>query len=233
MLPVSAWPPGPPGASLSPFGRPREIWVNKHPHGFVIPKGAWVVRTTSNSVVMFSPREDPWVGVPSTPGTGLLPGQPPPPGHPPSGPPSGSTVYRVNAQVWKGGPPPTAAPAAKAPATAPKTSAPPTATAAKSSSPSSSSPTSGPGCPPPIKRFQKHDVVLEEWRAWQRQVGRTPPPIRPTPGRRPPNWFGWRFVCAPGATLVQPFSAGTVLADGQNVVIAGAGCATITQAFSV
>lgn len=231
MLPVSAWPPGPPGASLSPFGAPREIWVNKHPRGFVIPKGAWVVRTTSNSVVMFSPREDPWDGVQSTPGTGLLPGQPPPPGHPPSPPPStGAAVYRVKAQVWKGGPPPSTASPATGAATAPRSSETTTASGASAPSPTSSGPTTCPGKP---WRFQKHDTVLEEWRAWQRQVGRTPPPIRPTPGRRPPNWFGWRFVGAPGATLIQPYSAGTVLADGQNVVITGGGCATITQAFSV
>lgn len=181
MLPVSAWPPGPPGASLSPFGRPRQINLCKHPHGFVIPKGAWIVTTTSNTVVMFFPRKDPWTGIGQTPGTGLLPGQPMPPPHPPQAPPP---------------------------------------------------------CPPPPcgnqpRRFQKHNTVLEEWRAWQRAIGRTPPPIRPTPGRRPPNWFGWRFVGAPSSTLVQPFSAGTVLADGQNVVIRGGGCAMITQAFSV
>lgn len=176
MLPVSSWPPGPPGASLSPFGRPRQIWLNNHPNGFVIPKGAWVVTTTSNSVVMFSPSEDPWIGVSQTPGAGYLPGQIPPPRNPPQ------------------------------------------------------------ACPPPScgpKRFRKHDTVLEEWRAWQRAIGRTPPPIRPTPGRRPPNWFGWRFVGAPSSTVVPSFSGGTVLADGQNVVITGGGCATITQAFSV
>lgn len=231
MLPVSAWPPGPPGASLSPFGKPREIWVK--PHGFVIPKGAWVVRTTANSVVMFSPRHDPWDGVTRTPGTELLPGQPLPPPHPPGAAPALPTAYLMKAQVWRGGPPPSPAPAVSPSATAPRRSATdPTATAATASSPRWNEPTVWP-CPPRRKRFQKHDTVLEEWRAWQRQIGRTPPPIRPTPGRRPPNWFGWRFVCAPSATLVQPFSAGTVLADGQNVVIAGGGCATITQAFSV
>lgn len=179
MLPVSAWPPGPPGASLSPFGRPRTVDVGRHPRGFVIPKGAWVVQTGGNRVVMFQPREDPWNGVNRTPGTELLPAAIMPPPHPP----------------------------AKCP--------PP------------------PGCKPQPRRWQKHDVVLEEWRAWQRQVGRTPPPIRPTPGRRPPNWFGWKYVCAPSVTLVQPGSGGLVVADGQNVVIAGGGCATITQAYSV
>jgi hypothetical protein len=166
MLPVSSWPPGPPGASLSPFGNPRHVCVGSC--GFVIPTGAWIVNTTSNSVVMFFPKKDPWVGVSQTPGTGKIP---------PSGPPP-------------------------------------------------------PSCKPP--RFQKHDVVLEEWRAWQRKTGRTDPPIRPLAGRRPPNWFGWTFdPSAPRTTLVQPYSGGTVLADGQNVVISGGGWATITQAYSV
>ena len=178
MLPVSAWPPGPPGDSLSPFGKPREIRVGQHPHGFVIPKGAWVVRTTSNRVIMFAPPVQ--TSNPArSPGTGLLPGSiPPPPNRPPPCPP--------------------------------------------------------PPCPPPQpKQFMRYNDYVEAWRAWQRRVGRTDPPIRPLPGRRPPNWFGWRFVRAPGATIVQPNSAGTVLADGQNVVIAGGGCATIIQAFSV
>lgn len=210
MLPVSAWPPGPPGASLSPFGKPRQIAVFKHPHGFVIPKGAWIVTTTANSVVMFSPKGDPWVGVNQTPGTGFLPGQIPPPPHPPSPP------------CKAGRRPSTASPATTAGGARP-TSSPTTATVAAPSSKS---------CQPP-RRFQKHNTVLEAWRAWQRQIGRTPPPVRPTPGRRPPNWFGWKLVCAPGATLVHPYSAGLVVADGQNVVIGGGGCATITQAYSV
>lgn len=173
MLPVSAWPPGPPGASLSPFGKPRRICLNNHPRGYVIPKGAWIVATTSNTVVMFTPKVDPWDWVSRTPGTGYLPGQIPPARCPPR------------------------------------------------------------PCPPKPPRFQKHDVVLEEWRAWQRKTGDTNPPIRPTPGRRPPNWFGWRFTSAPRHTLVPFFSGGTVLADGQNVVLTGGGFATITQAFSV
>jgi hypothetical protein len=35
-----------------------------------------------------------------------------------------------------------------------------------------------------------HDQALEAWRAWQRRIGRTDPPIRPIPGLRPPNFFG-------------------------------------------
>jgi hypothetical protein len=72
MLPVSAWPPGPPGASLSPFGQPRQICVGSI--GFVIPKGAWIVNTTSNQVVMYYP---PVVNFnpARVPGTGVLPGQ--------------------------------------------------------------------------------------------------------------------------------------------------------------
>jgi hypothetical protein len=163
MLPVSAWPPGPPGASLSPFGTPRQINVGCHVHGYVIPKGAWIVRTGSNRVVMFTPTYDPWLNIPRTPGTGYLPGQTPP--QPPSC-----------------------------------------------------------GCPPkPPRSFPKFNTVVEAYRA----AGKIGPP----PGRRPPNWFGWRHdPCAPGATLVQSNSAGLVLADGQNVVIGGSGFAQITQA---
>lgn len=76
MLPVFAWPPSSPGASLSPFGRTRRVCVSQC--GCVIPPGAWIVGTTSNSVVMFFPQKDPWVGVNTTPGTGLVPGQSPP-----------------------------------------------------------------------------------------------------------------------------------------------------------
>lgn len=154
MLPVSAWPPGPPGASLSPFGKPRQICVGCN--GFVIPKGAWVVQTGSNRVVMFFPPVVPYNPA-RTPGTGLLPGS-----IPPARPPC--------------------------------------------------------GCPPEPgpPRFRKFNDT----------------PLRP-PGRRPPNWFGWRLVCAPSSTLVPSCSAGLVVADGQNVVIAGGGFATITQAYSV
>jgi hypothetical protein len=153
MLPVSAWPPGPPGASLSPFGQPRQVKVCGN--GFVIPKGAWIVATGSNRVVMFYP---PVVNVnpARTPGTGLLPGT-----IPPTPPPCGCQ----------------------------------------------------PG-PPPFRKF--NDTI----------------PIRP-PGRRPPNWFGWKFVPAPSSTLVPSGASGLVIADGQNVVITGSGCATITQAYSV
>lgn len=158
MLPVSAWPPGPPGASLSPFGQPRQINVGQFSHGFVIPKGAWIVSTSSNQVVMYFPPV-----VPSnparSPGTGLLPGSTP------------------------------------------------------------ASPTCG--CQPP-----------NVWRPQFQKFNDTP--LQP-PGRRPPNWFGWRFVPAPFSTLVPPgCTAGQlVVADGQNVVITGGGFAQITQAYSV
>ena len=78
-----------------------------------------------------------------------------------------------------------------------------------------------------------HDQALEAWRAWQRKTGNTNPPIRPLPGRVPPNFFGWKPVNAPSTTLVPPGPGGTVLADGQNVVITGSGFANITQAYSV
>lgn len=164
MLPVSAWPPGPPGASLSPFGKPRNIDLSRRCKGYVLPKGAWIVQTGHNKVVMFRPswRRDLYNQPTRQMGTGFLPGSPPPPG------PTRPT----------------------------------------------------------------HDQSLEAWRAWQRKTGRTGS-IWPQPGRVPPNFAGWRHVKAPHVTLVHPCSGGTVLADGQNVVIVGEGCANITQAFSV
>ena len=173
MLPVSAWPPGPPGAALSPFGRPRQISLDCHPHGYILPKGAWVVRTSSNSVIMRVWDEPPF-NPPRTPGTGLLPGQPAPPPSPPA--------------------------------------------------------------PPRRPAFIRYNDYVEAWRAWQRRVGRTDPPIRPLAGHRPPNWFGWiprNVPCREILTLVRSNSAGTVLADGENVLIVGSGGATVIQAFSV
>src|SRR5580704_831939 len=172
MLPVSALPPGPPGASLSPFGMPRQVKVGSN--GFVIPKGAWIVATGANRVVMYYPpvvNSNPA----RTPGTGMLSQPTPPPSQ-------------------CGCPPPCS-----------------------------------PG-PPPFRRF---DDVLEGFRAWQRKTGDAGPPIYPFAGRRPPNWFGWRLVPAPSSTLVPSGASGLVIADGQNVVITGSGCATITQAYSV
>jgi hypothetical protein len=88
--------------------------------------------------------------------------------------------------------------------------------------------------PPVPERFMKANDYLEAWRAWQRRTGRTDPPIRPLPGRRPPNFFGWRWDRrAPATILIPSASGGTVHADGQNVVIAGVGFANITQAYSV
>ena len=174
MLPVSAWPPGAPGASLSPFGKPREVCVSSN--GFVIPKGAWIVQCSSNRVVMFFPPVT-FSNPARTPGTGLLPGSIPP--------------------------------------------------------------ISPCGCPPPCPpkdrgpRFRKFNDTVEAFRAWQRRTGNTDPPLRQFAGRRPPNWFGWRFVSAPSSTLIPSGGAGLVVADGQNVVITGGGFATITQAYSV
>jgi hypothetical protein len=225
MLPVSAWPPGPPGASLSPFGKPRQIRVCDHPHGFVIPKGAWIVRTGSNFVVMFTPRGEPWDFVSRTPGTGYLPGQipprrrQPPPCPPPPCPPARNSFWTGPGQVTfnEAGTAAVQMSLSKAPPCPPPV------------------PPNPPPCPPAVRpRFQKHNTVLEEWRAWQRATDNTDPPIRPLPGRRPPNWFGWRFdPRAPRSTLIQPGSSGLVIADGQNVVIGGSGFAQITQAYSV
>lgn len=164
MLPVQAWPPGPPGASLSPFGKPRQINVGCCPNGFVIPRGAWIVATGSNQVVMFFPpvvNSNPA----RTPGTGILPG----------------TV------------PPTKC-----------------------------------GCPPnPQPQWAKFNDRVD----WFRSQGRS----GPRPGTQPPNFFGWKYVCAPCSTLVPSgcLTGQLVLADGQNVVITGSGFATITQAYSV
>ena len=158
MLPVQAWPPGPPGASLSPFGQPCQVNVGGSINGFVIPKGAWIVSTGANQVVMFFPPVERFPAQ-RTLGTGLLPGSIPPNSPPP--------------------------------------------------------------CPPP-----------NVWRPQFQKFNDTPPQ---PPGRRPPNWFGWQFVCAPFSTLVPSgCTAGQlVIADGQNVVITGSGFATITQAYSV
>lgn len=165
MLPVQAWPPGPPGASLSPFGKPHRVNVSRACNGYIIPKGAWVVHTEANQVMMFVPSW--WMALQNQPqkqmGTGFLPG---------SAPPAGRTRLT-------------------------------------------------------------HDQHLERWRAWQRATGINWGPIQPTPGEVPPNFAGWSYVRAPGRVLVQANSAGLVVADGENVVITGGGCATIIQAFSV
>lgn len=93
MLPVFSWPPGVPGASLSPFSKARRVCVGSC--GCIIPPGAWVVSTTSNSVVMFFPQTDPWVGVQQTPGTGLVPGTSPPP------PPCPPMSYNDQVAAWR------------------------------------------------------------------------------------------------------------------------------------
>jgi hypothetical protein len=178
MLPVQAWPPGPPGASLSPFGKPRQVKVGCN--GFVIPTGAWIVATGSNRVVMFYPPVERFPAQ-RTLGTGLLPG---------SIPPQRTTACGCQ-------PPPCP----------PKPCGPPT--------------------------FHKFNDTVEAFRAWQRETGNTDPPLRPLAGRRPPNWFGWKFVPAPSSTLIPAGASGLVIADGQNVVITGSGCATLTRAYSV
>lgn len=193
MLPVSAWPPGPPGSQLSPFGRPRVVDLAFHPDGYVLPKGAWVVQTGANRVIMFRPEVEHF-NPPRVPGTGLLPGQGRPPPPRPCPPVSPAPPQNRNLpQKFFG-----------FPGVSRETGSRPT-----------------------------HDQFLEGWRAWQRRTGRTDPPIRPLPGRVPPNFFGWRRVCAPGTVVVPSNAGGTVLADGQNVIIAGCGFASVTQAFSV
>jgi hypothetical protein len=174
MLPVSAWPPGPPGASLSPFGKPRQVSVCGN--GFVIPRGAWIVATGANRVVMFYPPVQTQTFSQSrSPGTGMLPGSRPPTPQPKCGCPPG----------------------------------------------------------PVTPTFLPFNQTVEMFRAWQRKTGNTDPPLYPFAGRRPPNWFGWQFVPAPSSTLIPSGASGLVIADGQNVVITGSGCATITQAYSV
>lgn len=246
MLPVSAWPPGPPGSQLSPFGRPRTVRLNEHPRGYVLPKGRWVVQTGSNRVVMFRPPPNDWWtnNPPRTPGTGYLPGQgpgygprPPPPPPPTWCPPRPDAIMhfhvRANAAPsapsrgvgagagsWAASPAPIAAEAPASPQT-------------RFSSQENFRVSRETGWRPrPPYRFWKHNEYVEAWRAWQRAIGRTDPPIRPLPGRRPPNFFGWSFTRAPGSTLIPAGSAGTVVADGQNVVITGAGHANVTQAYN-
>lgn len=111
MLPVSAWPPGPPGDALSPFGKPRQVCVPSQ--GYVIPKGAWIVQTGGNRVIMFFPPAIP-TNPARSPGTGLLPGssppQPPfewpcprPPGVSPPVPPTPPRFIKFNDEVeaWR------------------------------------------------------------------------------------------------------------------------------------
>lgn len=226
MLPVSSWPPGPPGASLSPFGPPRDICVPAC--GYVLPKGAWVVQTTCNQVVMFRPswKKALYTQPRSQMGTGYLPGFQ----QWASGARWSGGTGHAHPQSWKAGPRPTIAGPATAGASGRTTSAAvPTAISAPTLSPHSSA--CGPPCAP--KKRWTHDQRLEAWRAWQRKTGNTDPPIRPLPGRVPPNFAGWNFVGAPSTVLVPFASGGTVLADGQNVVITGGGWANITQAYSV
>lgn len=211
MLPVSAWPPGPPGASLSPFGKPRQVNVSSS-HGFVIPKGAWIVATGSNRVVMFRPPISN-ANPARSPGTGLVPGSIPP--QPPPVPPFDWPCPPRTPPAYDWPCPPTASPPAP---THPIVLPPPAS------------------CPPSNvfqPKFRKFNDVVEAFRAWQRATGNTDPPLWPTTGRRPPNWYGWRFVSAPCSVLVGSNRSGLVIADGQNVVIAGSGTATLTQAYSV
>ena len=216
MLPVSAWPPGPPGASLSPFGKPRQVKVGCN--GFVIPKGAWIVVTGSNRVVMFRPPVETHNPARS-PGTGLLPGSIPRP------PRSSQPCPPARDSLWVG--PGQAVVDANGTASV-------VMSLSKATAPCPP-PRPPPPCPPPgfRPRFHKFNDTVEAFRAWQRATGNTDPPLRPLPGRRPPNWFGWNFVNAPSSTLLPPGASGLVIADGQNVVITGGGCATITQAYSV
>lgn len=183
MLPVSAWPPGPPGSSLSPFGPPICVTAS-----CFLPKGAWMVRTTSNSVVLAVPPPMPPCNPERAPGTGLLPGQIPPNPAPPAppAPPYPCTPWWA---LW------------------PKT----------------------------CRGWMKYNDLVECWRAWQRKTGDNRGPIKPLAGHRPPNWFG-PIRYPPGTqywTLVPGGSFGTVLADGVNVFLSGAGTATIIQAYSV
>jgi len=98
-------------------------------------------------------------------------------------------------------------------------------------------PAGPPGTIPPgqTNPFQLPNSLdcLMAWRAIQRQVGRTDPPIRPLPGLTPPNFFGWFPSAGQVFTLLGPNSGGTVIADGQSVAIVGGGCSTIMQAYSV
>jgi hypothetical protein len=238
MLPVTAWPPGPPGSWASPFGAPREIDVGQHDCGFVLPKGTWIVSTGSNRVVMFTPSwEEELYNQPCRAlGTGFLPGSWAFPAIPPAREPI--RYYNVRAQVAAGAGPQAVAGAifGALPAEARGTAATQIVPKNFSGNPAVSRETWG-GWPPQFRppvpqRFMTHDAFLEAWRAWQRRIRRTDPPIPPgPPGRRPPNWAGWRFVNAPSRMLVGPASSGTVLADGQNVVIQGTGFAKIVQAF--
>ena len=70
-------------------------------------------------------------------------------------------------------------------------------------------PSADAGCASYRPTFSQVQRCRRGFRAWQRKTGTTDPPLRPFAGRRPPNWFGWDFVCAP---MLDPRSARLVRA---------------------
>lgn len=64
MLPVQSFPPWRPGYSLSPFSRPVWVDVGRFRHGLIVPKGAWIIRTTSNVVEMATGAMEPGPPIP-------------------------------------------------------------------------------------------------------------------------------------------------------------------------
>lgn len=64
------------GAWGSPFGKPREVNLQRHCGRYVLPKGAWLVHTGPNRVSMaiVDARHDPFENMTQAPGTGIRPG---------------------------------------------------------------------------------------------------------------------------------------------------------------
>lgn len=207
MLPVQSFPPFHAGASGSPFSRPmRVVNVGHWPQGFLVPRGAWIIRTGANVVEMAvaptrrgKPRpqflhewDRPWPRPPVGPG-------------PPAPPPRGGKTINVNLTTdidvasWL-------------PFPAPSWPQPPC-----------SRPPPCPRWPPRLRPFYAYtDVPAYTNDDWMRG--------RPFMRRDvwPPHGH-WTMI-----TLAQPFSvAPVILSDGWNVRIRGAGDALMMQAYSV
>ena len=130
MLPVQTWPPSTPGSLLAPFGPPMTVDVGSQPPwGFILPKGAWYVQTSSNQV-FFTASGVTWANPVRAPGTGFLPGQipaPPPPPCPGVTPPIpvSSCGCGCGNLTWAWAPNWANPPAPGSPASTPPTSPPP------------------------------------------------------------------------------------------------------------
>lgn len=106
MLPVTPlWQRGP-GYWGSPFARPRRIELRRHPRGYRIPKGIWLVKCGANRVEMMWRENDGFCDEPRRfPGTGMIGPRFPPP-RPPRPPPPHCRPPRPPKPTWPPTPPP-------------------------------------------------------------------------------------------------------------------------------